>query len=183
MIPRGVSVVTQPVSVVARLFHSVHNLAGNSFDSHVNSLPDCLLVCSQTKTAPWQVRVFVLVIPRGIEPRFPGWKPGVLTIRRWDHVGHCILLRTKDSLCCVRFWKPSLSFRKHQRSVPLSRPDEKLYTFHSITIRRWDHFGHDWILLRLTSTQSNSSKRMVKRAPNDTKITKKHQPNTHHSSS
>jgi len=47
VIPRGLSVVTQPVSVVARLFRFTHNLAGNSFDSHANQLPAGLLVGSQ----------------------------------------------------------------------------------------------------------------------------------------
>jgi hypothetical protein len=41
------SVLTGPVPVVARLFRKAHNPADNSFDSHVNSLPDCLLVGSQ----------------------------------------------------------------------------------------------------------------------------------------
>ncbi len=34
------------------------------------------------------------VIPRRIELRFPGWKPGVLTVRRWDQFG-CLDQRSK----------------------------------------------------------------------------------------
>lgn len=29
--------------------------------------------------------ILFMVVPRGIEPRFPAWEAGVLTARRWDH--------------------------------------------------------------------------------------------------
>ena len=38
----------------------------------------------QQRPESFRSRAGWFVIPRGIEPRFPGWKPGVLAVRRWD---------------------------------------------------------------------------------------------------
>ena len=51
-----------------------HPVTGNRSTSHTY----------QNKN-PRLAGALVLVISRGIEPLLPGWKPGVLTVRRRDH--------------------------------------------------------------------------------------------------
>ncbi len=48
----GESKLTASVQVVAILFRKLTKVAGNLFDSHVNSLPDCLLVGSREAGKP-----------------------------------------------------------------------------------------------------------------------------------
>ncbi len=50
--PLRLSSLTRPVSVVAIFTHNARILAGNSFDSFVNSFPNCLLVGSTNGNSP-----------------------------------------------------------------------------------------------------------------------------------
>ena len=93
---RGVSFITWTVQVVT-ISHTSKSQATFSIPTK-----ECLYTLSlgsqlglQTKITSWSwwfLCKTYAVIPRGIEPRFPGWKPDVLTVRRWDQMVSGFLL-------------------------------------------------------------------------------------------
>ena len=99
--------------------------------------------------------VLNLVISPGIEPGLPGWEPGVLTVRRWDHIKHYILFGF-DSAVGNR--PPVIFFENAVGPASVGdirHPASGLANCHSgqfspglpgwepgvLTVRRWDHMS------------------------------------------
>ena len=83
--PRGILLLTRPGLVALWETHGFSILflgnLGKSFPQHpLVRFPKGFLF--KTKNT-LKGLLFIMVAPRGIEPRLPGWKPGVLTTRRW----------------------------------------------------------------------------------------------------